>query len=184
VKLLADLLEIQVHEDLELRATAVFDKRFRGPDGQFLYRYSLTRAWHGAGLRKLVFLMLNPSIADAFKVDNTVRRCMIWAQKWKFGILEVVNIFAFRATKPAAMKKAADPIGPLNDFFIAEACRTADLVVAAWGAHGAFQNRGRQVAGLLLKGVSLTTLVTIEDGHPKHPLYIDGDLKPKPFAYP
>lgn len=176
-------LSFQTCVDLGISSKAVFDARFLDKNGKFLYRYSLIHKWSGAPDRKLVFLMLNPSTADAFKTDPTVAACMVWAQKWEFGELEVVNIFAYRATDPKVMKKAEDPIGPLNNAFVKEAAASASLIVAAWGAHGDHLGRGREVATKLLKDVNLTCLATIEGGHPKHPLYIKRETKPKPFAY-
>src|SRR5689334_16488446 len=63
------------------------------------YRYSLHR-WWGAGER-LYFVMLNPSTADAEVDDPTIRRCMGFARTLGFDGIGVVNLYAFRATKPA-----------------------------------------------------------------------------------
>lgn len=176
-------LSFQISSDLGVSSMAVFDKRFQDKKGEFLYRYSLSHKWNGAPDKKLVFLMLNPSTADAFKTDPTVAACMVWAQMWEFGELEVVNIFSYRATDPKLMKKAEDPIGPLNNAFIKDAVASASLVVAAWGAHGNHLGRGREVAGKLLKDAKLTCFTTVKGGHPKHPLYIKRKTKPKPFCY-
>jgi hypothetical protein len=175
-------LSFQTCSDLGVSSKAVFDARFRDKKGEFLYRYSLIHKWQGGPDKKLVFLMLNPSTADAFKADRTVARCMVWAQKWGYGELEVVNIFAYRATEPSVMKAAEDPVGPLNNAFIRDAAASASLIVAGWGAHGDYRGRGREVAQKL-KDYSLTCFETIAGGHPKHPLYIKGDLKPKAFSY-
>jgi hypothetical protein len=175
-------LSFQTFSDLGIKSQAVFDKRFQDKKGEFLYRYSLTHEWQGGPKKKLVFLMLNPSTADAFKADPTVARCMVWAQKWGYGTLEVVNLFAFRATKPAAMKKAEDPVGPLNNEFLRDAAAAADLVIAAWGAHGKHQGRGLEVARKVLKVSPLFCLEVIENGHPKHPLYIKGNTVPRPYS--
>jgi len=176
-------LSFQTCADLGVSSRAIFDARFQDKNGAFLYRYSLTHKWSGAPDKKLVFLMLNPSTADAFQADPTVAACMVWAQMWEFGELEVVNIFAYRATDPKIMKKAEDPIGPLNNAFIKEAAASASLIVAAWGAHGDHLGRGVEVATKLLREVKLTCFTTVKGGHPKHPLYIKRRTKPKPFAY-
>ncbi len=177
-------LSFQINCDLGISSKAVFDKRFRDKQGEFLYRYSLTHSWQGAPKKRLVFLMLNPSTADAFKADPTVSRCMVWAQKWGYGVLEVVNIFAFRATDPKDMKKAEDPVGPLNNDFLRDAAAAADLVIAAWGAHGDYRERGLEVGRKILKRRQLSCLDIIESGHPKHPLYIKGATIPRPFSFP
>ncbi|HWT45432.1 MAG TPA: DUF1643 domain-containing protein, partial [Vicinamibacterales bacterium] len=49
-------------------------------------------------------------------------------------------------------------------------------VIAAWGAHGARNGRGNQVAAMLADaGVTLHCLGVTNNGQPKHPLYLDGD---------
>jgi len=176
-------LSFQTFSDLGISSKAVFDARFQKKGGEYLYRYSLTHKWSGGPEKKLVFLMLNPSTADAFKADPTVARCMVWAQRWGYGELEVVNIFAYRATNPSVMKEAEDPVGPLNNAFIKGAADTADLIVCGWGAHGEYRGRGQEVASRILRGRTLTCLEVIAGGHPKHPLYIKGNLKPKAFSY-
>ena len=136
-----------------------------------LYRYTLGRRWGNGDLS--CWLMLNPSTADESQDDPTIRRCIGFSKAWGYGGLTVVNIFAFRATDPDDMRKADDPVGPGNDAAIVEAAGRAAVVVAAWGVHGTFRERGRNVARLLRdNGVTLQCLGTTKDGHPKHPLYV------------
>ena len=66
------------------------------------YRYTLTR---DLGLamkpkRPCLFVMLNPSTADALMDDRTIRRCKGFATREGCTSLTVVNLFAFRATNP------------------------------------------------------------------------------------
>ena len=48
------------------------------------YRFLLTRRT-GFGEKKVMFLMLNPSTADAVQNDATIRRCMGFASRWEYG---------------------------------------------------------------------------------------------------
>lgn len=131
--------------------------------------------------------MLNPSTADASNDDPTIRRCKGFAQAWACGRLVVVNLFAFRATKPADMKRADDPVGPDNDAHIARAAlevsRSGGHLVCAWGAHGKIKDRGRKVLADLLAqdGAAPCSLDLTADGMPRHPLYLRGDLLPVPY---
>lgn len=153
------------------RGSAVFS-----PCG--LFRYSLTRTF-GGGQGRVAFLLLNTSTATAEINDPTIRRCIGFAQSWGYGSLEIVNLFAFRATDPRVMKRAADPIGPENDRHIIEAARTASLLVCGWGTHGAFRDRDREVMWLLRSvPVQPYCLEETKDHFPRHPLYISGNARP------
>lgn len=149
------------------------------------YRYTLLRSWHGWE-PEAVFIMLNPSTADANVDDPTIRRCAGFARALGCGGLVVINLFAVRATKPADMMRAADPIGPDNHAFcvreIAAAGRAKAPVICAWGARGAHMDQDRNMLGWIdAAGVSPTALGLTKDGHPRHPLYLPAAARPTPF---
>lgn len=145
------------------------------------YRYALTRVWDDHGTR-VAFVMLNPSTATEVQNDPTVERCERRARALGHGSFRVVNIFAWRDTDPKAMRAAAEPVGPENDAAIAAACDWADVVVAAWGAHGAHLDRGAAVRALLARAATpVTHLGLTKEGHPRHPLYIGYATRPEPW---
>ena len=86
----------------------------------------------------------------------------------------MTNIFAFRATDPRDMKNQEDPVGPDNDKWLLSVYKDAGLVVAAWGTHGSFLDRDRDVMSLLGR---LECLGVNQDGSPKHPLYLSKKTK-------
>lgn len=143
------------------------------------YRYRLWRMWD-AEKPTLAFIMLNPSTADETELDPTCRRCKGFAEDWDYGSLLVGNIFALRSTDPEQLYEHPDPVGPENDAHLREICDEADMVVAAWGAHGDLYGRGREVAEMLPE---IYALDTTQEGHPTHPLYQPADQKPTEFAY-
>lgn len=148
------------------------------------YRYHLMREWLiGSGV--CVFVMLNPSTADALANDPTVTRCVRFAQSWGYQKLKVVNLFALRATNPREIRTAEDPIGPDNDRWIVGTCKGADMVVCAWGAGGAFQERWLNVlTRLVWENIPVHYLTLLESGQPGHPLYLPAELQPKPLELP
>lgn len=165
---------------------------FTRPDAKFSddynYRYWLGRTWDEA-TKPVVFVMLNPSTADAETDDHTIRRCVRYAMSWKdknghhYGGLEVVNLFAYRETDPLHMMQASDPIGPENDRYIIEACKHAGLVVCAWGVHGTYLHRDDEVLQLLISlGVTPHYLQLTGNGSPSHPLRLQKNLKPQPMT--
>lgn len=147
------------------------------------YRYLLWRIWDES-LPLWSFGMLNPSTADAFKLDPTVTRCTSRAQAGGAGGLVVWNLFAWRDTDPAAMKRATDPVGPANDQAIWLAVENSTLNIAAWGAHGTHRRRAFDVLAMLGgQAVPLHTLAFTKLGDPRHQLYLPADLQPQPWNY-
>lgn len=142
------------------------------------YRWRLWREWD-AERPTVAFLMLNPSTADETEDDQTIRRCIGYGKSWGYGRLEVVNLFAYRTKKPSELRTADAPVGDRNDEVLRDVCQEAELVVAAWGAHGEFSDRAIEVAEML--DVELQALGTTKDGHPGHPLYLSGDAEPEPW---
>jgi hypothetical protein len=140
------------------------------------YRYNLWRKI-SSDPGRVVFVMLNPSTADASHDDPTILRCCSFAKMWGYGRVEVVNLFAFRATSPSVMKAASDPIGTENDAHIRGAVLGADLVIAAWGNHGSHLNRGEVVRRML--PATTRCLARNKSGEPKHPLYVAGTETPQ-----
>lgn len=157
------------------------------------YRYHLWRrvggprpGAHGQSLMpgdgasgRVAFVMLNPSTADANVDDPTIRKCVGYARRWGFEWLDVVNLFALRATDPRELKlcKSRDAIGPDNDEHLLRVCTAASLVVCAWSNQGRLYNRDLRVRRLL-GSVKLHRLKGNQDGSPSHPLYLRGDLTP------
>lgn len=143
-----------------------------------VYRYLLWRRWDLSRPRAL-FIMLNPSTADADTDDPTIRRCIGFAKAWGFGGLRVVNLYPFRATKPEDLWKAPFPRGQGNLGHIERAIDAPDgIAVAAWGAHGR-EAQVKEVRGLFYDlGIPLYALKLTAAGAPSHPLYIRGDTCP------
>lgn len=141
------------------------------------YRFELWRRF--APGPTICFVLLNCSDADDTNNDPTIELCQRRAAQMGFGRLLAVNLFAFRATKPADMKAATDPVGPGNDEAIKRNVLSADMVVCAWGAHGSFRNRSAEVTRMLLNlGITLYCLALTQDGEPRHPLMIGYDKQP------
>jgi hypothetical protein len=148
------------------------------------FRYWLLRTW-AADLPTIAFIGLNPSVADNEFDDNTVRKCQIFARQWGYGRLLMLNIYAFRATYPKDMRKAADRLDIiggkrnslemlrqyLEDFKVKQ-------TVAAWG-------RGAPTLGAEAARVipEMCCLAKNKDNSPRHPLYIPYSETLKPFSF-
>lgn len=146
-----------------------------------VYRYRLWRRWSDKPL--VNWLMLNPSRADEHANDPTVERCERRARSWGYGGIVVTNLFAYRATDPAVMKQALEPVGEGNDAEIRRAATEAGLVVCAWGKDGAHRGRSAEVRALLVAaGVDPYVLRLGKNGEPWHPLYLSYALRPERWA--
>lgn len=139
------------------------------------YRYWLERVWDEEAA-SVVFVMLNPSTADHEHDDPTIRRCMAFADQAGFGAIEVVNLFALRATDPNELRDAVDPVGPENDDYLSTVC-SARSVCFAWGTpkRQLVRTRIASVLGLLNgdgeQAGRWWCLGACADGSPAHPLY-------------
>lgn len=136
--------------------------------------------------KRCVFIMLNPSTADGDQDDPTIRRCVGFASMWGFDRLEVINLFAHRATDPKsllALGHQDDPVGPRNqDAFKAVLFphRLVGRVICAWGAHGGHLGQDETALGWI-GDCERHALGLTSKGHPRHPLYLPRDAGLTPF---
>ena len=142
------------------------------------YRYLLQRSWD-VKLQAVCFIMLNPSTADAQVDDPTIRRCIGFAQRFGFGQLEVVNLFALRSTNPKKLLDHQDPIGPENNEQIVAAAHVCNLTICAWGGNGGYKGRDKAVLKLLRDNDIVPHALRVsKDKRPAHPLYLPYSLTP------
>jgi hypothetical protein len=93
----------------------------------------------------------------------------------------VANLFAVRATHPADMRKAIDPVGPENHDWVMEAVARAGArrdaadrgpVICAWGTHGSYMDQDQAVLGWVRGLCTPMALGFTRNGLPWHPLYV------------
>jgi hypothetical protein len=148
------------------------------------YRYALDRVWDPLR-RPAIFIMLNPSTADASILDATLRRVKGFAQSWDCGGFIVLNAFALRATDPKQLRRHPDPVGPDNDRVIGSvlAAHMGPRIVA-WGADPAIalhRRAGKILDWIHLGGDQAMCLGKTGRGDPRHPLYLPADTAPIPY---
>ena len=152
--------------------------------GDGLYRYRLWRRWEDDG-RTMVWIMLNPSTADAETDDPTIRRCISFAKREGCNAIEVINLYALRCTKPKHLLDHPDPEGEDNGRVWWQTLNISGmpLIVAAWGASVPKLAPPSQ-ALLRFKDFSdeWLCLGQTADGSPRHPLYIPADTRLEPLA--
>lgn len=149
-------------------------------DATGAYRYRLDRSWSARG-PGLCWVLLNPSTADASSDDPTIRRVMSFSRSWGYSAARVVNLFAWRTTRPKGLRTVDDPVGPENDTTILETADRSDRIVVAWGNNGSLANpqsgRPRHQEVLDMLGPHLNKVASLgltARSHPAHPLYLAG----------
>lgn len=140
------------------------------------YRYQLARPAHDqlATRGPALFIMLNPSTADAALDDPTIRRCRGFAKAWDCAGIVVANLYALRSTNPAMLWNHPDPVGPENDAMLAKLIREHETVVCAWGAN-ARPDRVAVVRSMFHRQSAPVCLGMTKHFAPRHPLYVRGD---------
>lgn len=109
------------------------------------YRWTLERAWRTGG-KTVMFVGLNPSTATAKADDPTVLRWTHFARSWGYDRFVAVNLYPFRTSSPAALRRWVDMIITGQDWVgrdammldnitvIREIAAAAHLIVPCWGA--------------------------------------------------
>ena len=139
-----------------------------------LYRYWLEREWDGTK-PALVVCMLNPSRGDADRDDPTIKTLIHFASLWGFGRLVIVNLYAWRASRPEDMFLSAERVGPENaarlDGALGLAASNGGKMLVAWGNDGGFERRDEQFSSRAAAlGIDLICLGKTLSGAPKHPM--------------
>lgn len=157
-----------------------------------MYRWLLTRTWDPK-LPVLIFIMLNPSTADAAINDATIRVCMGRTQRMGYGGIVVMNLFAYRTTHPSHLAGVIERIGQDNDVWLRKTAQYAErgaMIIAAWGDGGLMigrkEPRWRDVTEILCGELKLTLhcLGMTQIGQPRHPLRIAYALRPTEWMTP
>ena len=132
-------------------------------------RYYLKREWDNSkGL--LLYLMLNPSIADEKKDDPTIRRLISFTKKFNYGGFLVGNIFTTITPNPKEIDRSKE-ISDKNFKELFKLINKVDQIIYAWG------NTVEEPQ--LLKELVLNPKCFGKNlnGTPKHPLYLPKNSK-------
>jgi len=143
--------------------------RFSQPDRH--HRYALWRTWSHHGPR-VVFVMLNPSVANEKEPDLTLTKCCEFARRWGYGGVVLVNLFTWVETQSEELVRrvhAGEPVnGPGADAAIVEALALADRIVIATGDVPFARERLAHVLALCAQR-PVQCLGLTKAGFPRHP---------------
>ena len=145
------------------------------------YRQLLTRCWD-PGLASIMFIGMNPSTADQYVDDPTVRKECGFAARWGYGTLIKCNVMDYRATHPRDLLTVT-PQTPENLTVIAQQFDKVNVIVAVWGSlPSKLAGYAETVATLLAKfSGQVMCLGYNKDSSPKHPLYLKNTTTLQPY---
>lgn len=134
--------------------------------------------------KRAVWVMLNPSTADANTNDATITRVENFTRDLGYDVAEVVNLYAFRATNPRALPWGhKERVGPENWSWVETAIKRSAVVICAWGAMPCARNAGREMLGTILElGKKPFCLGFTKSRAPKHPLYLPRETTLQPYV--
>ena len=132
-------------------------------------RYSLKREWDKSK-NKILYIMLNPSLADDKNDDPTIRRLINFTKKFNSGGFLVGNIFTTITPNPKELDKSKG-MSDKNFEELIKLINKVDQIVYAWGSSIEEPQ--------LLKKLVLNPKCFGKNlnGTPKHPLYVPSQTK-------
>ncbi|MCH7535085.1 MAG: DUF1643 domain-containing protein [Bacteroidetes bacterium] len=140
------------------------------------YRYALWRIWDESK-PFVMFIGLNPSIANENSDDPTIRRVRRFSADWGYGGVYMVNLFAWVTAYPQELNKCDNPLAD-NDKWLEKISNKCDKIIFAWGSFAKAQDRGRQMIKMF---PNAHALMINSNGSPRHPLYVKSDVVPIPI---
>lgn len=150
------------------------------------YRFSLVRDWTPTNqpAKSILWIGMNPSVADASASDPTCNREQNYSSDWGFTRYIKANMLDWRATSPKDLPHNPDVArSPENLPAILRHASECEMVILAYGKmHGRYQGHIQETINSLRKaGHDLHVLGLNADGSAKHPLYLKKSLTPFPF---
>ena len=127
-------------------------------------RYSLKREWDKSK-NKILYIMLNPSLADDKNDDPTIRRLINFTKKFNYGGFLVGNIFTTITPNPKEIDKSKG-MSDKNFEKLLNLINKVDKIVYAWG------NSVEEPQHLKELILSPKCFGKNLNGTPKHPLYL------------
>ena len=149
----------------------IFKKANISIDGK--ERFSLSRIWDKRQ-PKILYIMLNPSIADGKKDDPTIKRLIFFTKKHRYGGFYVANLFTQITPYPRDLNM--DNYSKKKNLKIIRGLiKKSHSIVYAWGN---LVSEPKEFIKLIERPLCFGIN---KNGTPKHPLYLRSDTKLQNF---
>jgi hypothetical protein len=144
------------------------------------YRLQLWRLWDDQ-LPIIMFLMLNPSSADAHNDDPTIRRCVNFTKNWGYGGFYIGNLYPLISSKPKLLLESLSVSHSENKLNLDEMAEKCDKIICSWGNFEIVKKLGIPNDFLVDYKNKLYYISKSKNETPKHPLYLKSSLKLKKY---
>lgn len=167
--------KVKLTVDSKIQSTAKFSACGK-------YRQVLTRTWD-QNLPHILFIGMNPSVADAHYDDPTIKKETKFCKRWGYGTLIKCNVMDYRATNPKNLLSLDIPQTEENISTIKHQINMVEHVVCVWGKLPSklWPYEQKIIDVLQLSESKLFCLGNNIDGSPKHPLYLQDTTNMTPF---
>ncbi|HPS28853.1 MAG TPA: DUF1643 domain-containing protein [bacterium] len=148
-------------------------------------RFLLERIWDKKKPAAL-FILLNPSKASVYKLDNTFCNIVNICVDSGYGSLKLVNLFPFMATDPAELKDSLDLGKEENEKVIIREIDSVNDIFIAWGTEDNFKDRKEWLDKLLQKHANNKKIYCWADkdgNYPKHLRILDKDWEKREYKF-
>ncbi len=135
------------------------------------YRFILWRVWDKTK-DYIMFIGLNPSSANEYKDDPTIKRVQKMAYNWGYGGVYMLNLYPYITPHPKNLilnNKYFDA----NEKWINIVNEKCKDIVFAWGSFKEAKNKSDRIISRY-KGLALKIN---NDGSPRHPLYVNTNVE-------
>jgi hypothetical protein len=133
------------------------------------FRYMLGRSWDDS-LDRILFILLNPSVADSKKDDPTIKRLISFSKKWKYGGFWVCNLYAYITSYPKELYNNIDNNRTRkNKEYVKKYILKSKRIVYGWGVT---EHEPEWLVDLVKKPYCFGKN---KNGTPKHPLYLSSN---------
>lgn len=140
---------------------------------------------------RVMFLMLNPSQADAQTDDLTFTKCVGFAQRWGFQDLAIGNVFPIRETNPKKVfLPYTQPPCSLDDpeaqYHLERMAASSRMIVVGWGDYEAAGHPSTAILCRLFDLAPTTPIMCLgrtQSGFPRHPSRLGYDTALEPFQW-
>ena len=129
---------------------------------------------------QIIWVMLNPSIANAERDDATLRRCIDFSKQWGYNGLWIVNLFSQITPNPNELQSYMQniPASEIRNYkMLKNVINKPYRIVCAWGNNGMSEDRDIAFMNMLPKHRKVYCLKLNKNGTPGHPLYLQRNLE-------